>query len=68
VSRYLRDREGTWHIPAGRGDPGDWRPIRCGGGIVAPGNDYSADEVTERGGDVCLACLAASTPKTEDGP
>jgi hypothetical protein len=58
VSRYVRDRDGVWHIPSARGDK-DWRPIRCGGGIVAPGNDYSRDEVTERGGDVCLSCLAA---------
>lgn len=56
MSGFLLCRDDNlWHRPTARGDS-TWRPIRCGEGIVLPGPEYTAEQVAEKGGELCPAC------------
>lgn len=69
IRTCIKDRDGVWHIVWGKGDA-DWRPVRCGGGILLPGN-------SQRRAATCPECIgavraararpaAAAAPEKED--
>lgn len=49
--------EGVWHAAIGEDAEAIWRPIRCGDGIALPGPEHTPEQVADRGGSICVACV-----------